>query len=366
MSTRRTLLLACCITGCLLGTAQPAAADIHIPTPGDAVQWAGGEISGGVSSLAGSGVAALTRWVASGAAFVAGKALERLASGGDPRVGDAWFGAAFGRLALVATLLSLPLFLLGIVQAALRGSPAMALRVLTAAPIAALITGAGVGVTQLLLTCTDELTGLVVAGGGDQVGSFSTRLTAALTATAPNGGLFALFLVATVCALAALLVWLELLIREGLVYVLVGFLPLASATLMWPQAAGALRRVLRVLVAVILSKLVIAGVIVIGIGALTNSGTQDRFEGLLVGAGMLVLAAFSPIALLRVLPLFEEAVSVRGNLTVASGARRASRTALAASGGGGAMAAPLARTTTHGGTGGSGARRALRLEGGAQ
>src|SRR6202022_3794293 len=106
--------LTCCITTCLLGTAQPAAADIHIPTPGDVVHWAGGEISSGISSLAGSGVAALTSWVASGAAFVASRALEHLASGGDPRVGDAWFGAAFGRMALVATLLSLPLFLLGI------------------------------------------------------------------------------------------------------------------------------------------------------------------------------------------------------------------------------------------------------------
>ncbi|HEX4467558.1 MAG TPA: hypothetical protein VH025_10250 [Solirubrobacteraceae bacterium] len=366
MRAQRLIAIACLVSGCLLLTAQPAAAGVDVPTPGGVVHWAGSEISGGVSSLAGSGVAALTRWVASGAAFVVGEALDRLASGGDPRVGDTWFEAAFGRLALVATLLSLPLFLLGIVQAALRGSPAMALRVLAAAPIAALITGAGIGVTQLLLTCTDELTALVVSGGGNEVGSFAAGLTATLTASAPSGGLFALFLVATVCALAALLVWLELLVREGLVYVLVGFLPLASATLMWPQAAGALRRVVRVLVAVILSKLVIAGVIVIGIGALTHAGTQDRFEGLLVGAGMLVIAAFSPIALLRVLPLFEEAVSVRGNLTVASGARRASGAALVARGGSGAAVAPIARTTTHGGSSGAGARRALRLEGGAQ
>ena len=91
-----------------------------------------------------------------------------------------------------------------------------------------------------------------------------------------------------------------------------------------------------VLVAVILSKLVIAGVIVLGIGVLTHSGTQDRFEGLLVGAGMLALAAFSPIALLRVLPLFEEVLSVRGTLTAGRAAQRLSYAAA----GGRAMPAP--------------------------
>ena len=108
------------------------------------------------------------------------------------------------------------------------------------------------------------------------------------------------------------------------VYVLLGFFPLMAAMMIWPAAAGGIRRLIRLLVSVILSKLVIVAVVSMGVAAATESGASDRFEGLLVGTAMIGVACFAPMAIHRLLPLLEEAVHVRGNLSGGGAARTAS------------------------------------------
>jgi hypothetical protein len=113
-------------------------------------------------------------------------------------------------------------------------------------------------------------------------------------------------------------------VRAALIYVLLGFFPLMAAMMIWPAAAGGIRRLVRLLVSVILSKLVIVAVVSMGVAAATQSGASDRFEGLLVGTAMIGVACFAPMAIHRLLPLLEEAVHVRGNLSAGGAARTAS------------------------------------------
>ncbi len=115
--------------------------------------------------------------------------------------------------------------------------------------------------------------------------------------------LFASFLMALVMALAAIFVWFELILRAGVVYVAMMFLPLFLATMIWPATSGWVRRLVQLIVAAILSKLVIVATLSLGLSALTSG---DGPSAVLAGAGMFLLAAFSPFVLFSVIPLAAE------------------------------------------------------------
>jgi hypothetical protein len=87
------------------------------------------------------------------------------------------------------------------------------------------------------------------------------------------------------------------------------FLPLALASLVWPANAHWCRRLVDTLVALILGKFVIVSVLSLAAGALdagTGTGTGGgSFAAVLGGAALLLLAAFAPWALFRLLPFLE-------------------------------------------------------------
>ena len=123
---------------------------------------------------------------------------------------------------------------------------------------------------------------------------------------APSGDpvpLFASFLMALVMALAAIFVWFELILRAGVVYVAMMFLPLFLATMIWPATSGWVRRLVQLIVAAILSKLVIVATLSLGLSALASG---DGASAVLAGAGMFLIAAFSPFVLFSLIPLAAE------------------------------------------------------------
>ena len=109
-----------------------------------------------------------------------------------------------------------------------------------------------------------------------------------------------MFLGAAVMAVGAVVVWIELLVRQAAIYVAVLFLPLAVAGLVWPATAHWFKRLAHILVAVILSKFVIAAILSLAASGLAAS-TPDGggFSAVLGGGALLTLAALSPLALLR-------------------------------------------------------------------
>ena len=135
--------------------------------------------------------------------------------------------------------------------------------------------------------------------------------------------LFAVFLGAIVMAVGAVVVWIELLVRQAAVYVAVLFLPISIAGIVWPATAHWFKRLVHILVAVVLSKFVIAAILSLAASGLAATGDEGGFGAVLSGGALLTLAAISPLALLRLVPVVEAGVvssgSVRGGKTGATG-----------------------------------------------
>src|SRR6185312_15684903 len=165
-------------------------------------------------------------------------------------------------------------------------------------------------------------------------------------------------------AVAAFVLWMELLIRAAAVYVAVLFLPLALATLVWPAVAHWCRRLVETLAALILSKFVIVATLSLAAGAVASGASgspgSGGFNAVLAGGALLVLATFVPFAILRLIPAVEagavghlEGLRQRGSGAVTGPLRTAASFALH----GGLQAAGDARLlgmTAAGGALGSG------------
>lgn len=280
---------------------------------------------GGVTGWAFDKVAeGISKWVLGAVEFFVNGALDFLRTSAKPDVEAAWFagpGSPYAAVRNIAGLLLLGFVLLGLIQGLLQADPAaMVRRIAGNLPVAVagmIVTTAVVG---RLLELTDALSDAVLSSSNQQALHFLSGFGATVT-VATSG--FAAVLLGLVAVVAALLLWVELIVRSSLVYLLVAISPLGFAASLWPSARGFLRRTLEILLAVILSKFVIAVALAIGVAALGGAGSAGAGESgmaaggaslgtLLVGAVLLGLAAFSPFLVLKLIPLAEGALLAHG------------------------------------------------------
>jgi len=335
--------------------AVPALPGTACPSAASALAAAGlgpvCQVASGVSGLAGSAASqvagfgvdsvlgALGGWVAAGAAWLLAQIGSVLGDTTRIDLGASWFGAHYETMAALAGVVIVPFLLLGIVQSVYRQSASSLLRsVLVNVPLAVLLTAVAVQLVQLGLSVTDALSSAVAQGAGLDTGHFLSSVTAGLSGS-PSGGqptapAFVVFVGALAVVVGAMLVWVELLIRAAAVYVAVLFLPLALASLAWPAIAHWCRRLVDTLVALIVGKFVIVSVLSLAVGALAGgtgsapsgaaSGSGGGFTAVLGGAALLLLSAFAPWAVFRLLPFVEAGAA--GHLEALS--HRAGRTAV--------------------------------------
>lgn len=124
--------------------------------------------------------------------------------------------------------------------------------------------------------------------------------------------------------IAMLMLWITLLVRQGLIYLVVALCPLAWATSVWPALASVKRRALELLAGLIVSKLAIALALAVGLGALGGvGGTGNPGDGVIANGlaeygtlmtGIIVfgLAAFMPFLVIKMIPIVEAAVIAQG------------------------------------------------------
>src|SRR5207253_5345250 len=115
------------------------------------------------------------------------------------------------------------------------------------------------------------------------------------------------FLIALVIAVFALLLWIELVVRQAAVLAATLFLPVAFAGMVWQSTAHWLRKLAEGLLAFILAKFVITAIVAVGANAIAAGG--DKPAALILGAGILAVAVFTPYVLLSVIPLAAVAVT---------------------------------------------------------
>lgn len=231
-------------------------------------------------------------------------------------------------LAISAGLLLL-FYFLQIIKGIATGDTAGLLRtVAVSLPTTVLGTLALVAVTSAILTATDDATALVTGDLGDNLGEFSALLGSADTISGAGflGLLFALLYV-----LGAVVIWIQMVIRGALIYVLVMFAPLALSARVFEGARHIARRLIEIGIALILSKFAIGLTLATGAAAVAGGSTLGPEEGtsidatsLIAGPAIMILGAFMPFVLYRLIPVFEGAAVGQG---VASGPLRALSTA---------------------------------------
>ena len=247
-----------------------------------------------------------------------------------------WFKPLYGRMTAIAVWLLGLFLLLAVLQALVRGDLSLlGEAVLKHLPAAVLATAGVVSFTLLLMRITDDLCGFVLGALGDQVWqTLEDAAGVALMAAADPGWWgFLATLLGVLGLLAVIAIGLELLARMALIYLTMLFLPLGFAAMVWPAARGLVRRLLELLVGLIASKLVLvvaltmAGVaFAAGVPVLPDQAPpqgEPAIADLLMGVILLLIAAMSPWALVRLIPLVEVAASEAFHHVIGEPERRA-------------------------------------------
>ncbi len=244
-----------------------------------------------------------------------------------PQLRTTWFSATYWRMTAIAAVLTLPFLFAAAVQALIRSDLGLLARAAFGyLPLAMLAIAIAAPLTMLLLAATDELCAFISSAAGDASAHFLAKaglLIGGLTALTSSP--FLAFLVGLFMVGAAFALWIELLMREAAVYVIVLMLPLAFAAMVWPARRVWAVRAVELLVALIMSKFAIVAVLSLGGAAISSGADHGSVTAVMAGAVLIMLAAFSPWALLRVIPLAELASGAAGTLRAELG--RANRAA---------------------------------------
>jgi hypothetical protein len=284
----------------------------------------------------------ISQWVASGAEYLLRQIGAVLVSTTTIDVGATWFRTHYGQMTALAGVVILPMLLVSTLQAVLRQNPGQLVRTyLVQLPCALLLAVVAIQVVVLSLSVTDAMSDAIAGRSGADVSSLLSTVTKGLVAAAadPTIASFVLLLIALLIAVAAFVLWMELLIRAAAVYVAVLFLPLALATLVWPAVSHWCRRLVETLAALILSKFVIVATLSLAAGAVASgasgSANSGGFNAVLAGGALLVMATFVPFAILRLIPAIEagavahlEGLRQRGSATLTGPLRTAATFAL--------------------------------------
>jgi hypothetical protein len=274
-------------------------------------------VGGGGSPTASTalGLAAIGAWVIGGATVALHETAKVLGATTSPSLQSAWFSSAYWRMTGLAAVLTVPFLFAAAIQALLRSDLALLVRAtLGYLPLALLTVSIAAPVTMLLLAATDQMSAIVSSAAGDASSKFLAHAGVTLAAlTVLSGSPFIAFLVGLFTAAGALVLWIELLMREAAVYVIVLMLPLVFAAMVWPARRIWAVRAVELLVALILSKFAIVVVLALGGAALSHNGGYS-LTGSLAGLVLVLMGVFAPWALLRLVPLTEIASGAVGSL----------------------------------------------------
>jgi hypothetical protein len=311
---------------------------ISFPNP---IGWVIDKVTGFVGDVATAGfeviIGGLVAWVVDAVIWVVGGVFNFFIDSTDPNVQADWFITGTGPYATTvsigATLLLL-FVLAGIVQGTLSGDVGgMLRRMALELPVSVLGMVGLVTLIQVLIRLTDALSGEIIGNFQDDISDFTAVV---LTLSHLGGGVataFVVFVLGLVAVLAGLVLVAVLVVRSALIYIVVALAPIVFATRLWPATKGASRKLLDLLVALIVSKLVIAVALSVAAAAAVGTGSGGEVTSLpepevfaedpggsvtqavgilLTAAAAFGVAAFSPLLVARLLPLTEAALVAQG------------------------------------------------------
>jgi hypothetical protein len=307
--------------------------------PGQAVTSAVAGAAQNVVSTAGdSALRSFTAAVAAAGKWFLEKVGGLINGTTSPNVVNAdWFGSQYRVMLALAVVIALPILLVSVAQSIVRADGMQAIRsAFVFLPLAAILSAVGPAMAQMLINVSDWMSAALGANASGDAQKFMTDAGSALAGLGagtvnPAAPVFGVLLGALIVTLGALSIWLELLLRAAAIYISVLFLPLALAAMIWPAGWRWCRRLIEFLIAIIFAKVFIVAIINLAAAGLARGGLGDKFEGVLAGGALLLMAAFTPVALLKLIPLAEAAVVTAGHQRAALRQATAGATALTTS-----------------------------------
>jgi hypothetical protein len=291
---------------------------------------AGARLGGGAGSLAGGAVIdGIVNWVAEGAASLLRQVAKRVDYSTRPALQSPWYRREYAMMAELGVGLTALFLLLAIGHSILQQQIAELLRaVLIALPLSLILSFAALTLVGLGLTLTDSMTTMVLSAAGAPITDAFEGIARLFVGQGSESLVpsFVVFITAIFAALLALVVWAELILREHSIYVAVAFLPLTFAAMIWRFTAVWSRRLLESLVAIVLSKFVLAVAFALAANALAHGADGAGSGGLSAivgGCAVLLIAALAPWLLVRLIPFTGSAPDAAINRQHVGGAVRA-------------------------------------------
>ena len=289
--------------------APPGAAPACVPLPvvgcvvSGVVGGTGGGLGGAAGSIAGGVFSVFVGYLADAGGWLVTHLIGLAGPQADPNLDASWFQAQMPAIRVVVEAGVVPLLMVATIGAVLRQDLKRLGRIWgVGVPVAVTCAVAGVVLAKYTIGFTDALTASVAGHGGLDVAPALAHLSFdGAAAGSPILVTAAVYLLAIV---GAVFIWLELVLRQSAIYVVMFFMPLALATYVWPASAGVARRTVQILFALILSKFVIFTTIALGLAAVRADSPLDQQ---FAGAGILLLASFAPFALMKLAPIVEVA-----------------------------------------------------------
>lgn len=311
---------------------------ISFPNP---VGWVVDKVKGFAGDVATEGfelvIGGLTAWVIDAVVWVVGGVFNFFLDVTDPNVQADWFVASdgpYGTTAALGATLLVGFVLAGITQGALNGDVGGMLRQIgIQLPVSVIGMVGIVTFVQALVRLTDALSSGVLDRFGHNVAEFSTVISSLAVLAGGPASAFVVFLLGLLAVIAGVILVAELVIRSALVYIVVALAPLVFAAQLWPALRGIGRKLLELVVALIVSKLVMAVALAVAASAMVGVGSggevtalpapetvaEDPGGSVTQAVGILLaavaafgVAAFSPLLIAKLMPLTEAALVAQG------------------------------------------------------
>ena len=260
----------------------------------------GGHLAQGAATAAASSVlTVLAGLVVGGATWLIQHTVGLLTADTSVNLAAAWFQGREAAMVRIAALVVGPLLAAATIGAVIRQDGRRLARIFgVGLPVAVLGTATAIAMTQLAVTVVNSLCTLITPPGAYepfvQLGGAIGR---------PGIPIFVQFVLASLVVLAAIVLWMEMVLRGAVLFIAVFFLPFGLAAFIWPATAHITKRFVEIIVAVVGSKFVIVATLSLG-GAFVGNN-HAGIDGAVTGTAILLLAAFAPFSVLRLVPIVE-------------------------------------------------------------
>ncbi len=235
----------------------------------------------------------------------------------EPNLTASWFESNYSVMLLIGITMMVPILIIACVRAAMTGNPGIAIKAgVVYVPACIIGSMAAIFGVDTMLKITNGLSSLVYGSTNQNFISFATNVGKVLSGNTVLAPVFVLIMSAVAILIFGFIIFLELLMREAAIYLVVLFVPLAMAAAVMPDIGLFIvgpklaRRGVDLLMTLILSKFIIVVVLSLIVSGLAASAASGGFVALMVGVVLLALAAYAPYKLFMMIPAMESVARV--------------------------------------------------------